>query len=268
MYVSNMRKIFSVIVAAIVALTVATMSSCQSHKNFVYLQDLNDSTSFSIKMDKHVKIRPEDRLYVSVNSRDEKTAKLFQQQTLLNTSMMGGNTGERGGYMVEDDGTIDFPILGRIHVAGLSRSEVAEFIKNKIIEQNLLMDPSVLVELGNARVYTLGELGNTTIPITKDHLSIIEAISLAGGLTDDGLRKNIRVIREEDNMLKQYTIDITSADQITESPVYYLRQNDIIYVEPNKRAVIASTEVRSATFWISVITLPLTLLAIFGVKIF
>lgn len=253
-----MKNIFPLFVLAFLMI----VSSCQSSKNFLYLQDLNDSIEFNINMDKHLKIRPEDRLYVSVSSRDEKTAKLFQQQSVSSTMMTGGSNTDRGGYMVDDEGCIDFPILGKIHVAGMSRSEVAEYIKQQLIDQNQLVDPSVLVELGNARVYLLGELGSGTIPITKDHLSIIEAVSLAGGLGDDGLRKNIRVIREEEGVLKQHTVDITSAENLTNSPVYYLRQNDIIYVEPTKRAVFAKNEFKSVTFWISVITVPVTLWAL------
>lgn len=255
-----MRKIFSVI--AIVALMAAMMSSCQSSKNFLYLQDLNDSTSFDIRMDKLLKVQPEDRLYIAVSSRDEKTAKLFQQQTSTNTMMMGGSNGARGGYVVDTEGNIDFPILGKIHVGGMSRADVAEYVKQQLIEQNLLMDPSVIVELGNAQVYLLGELGSGALPITKDHMSIIEAVSMAGGLTDDGLRKKIRVIREEDGVLSQHTIDLTSAEDITNSPVYYLRQNDILYVEPNKRAIFAKNEFKSVTFWISVITIPVTIWAL------
>jgi len=245
------------------AALLGSLSSCQSSKNFLYLQDLTDSTQFDIKMDRLLKIQPEDRLYISVNSRDEKTAKLFQQQTSASSSMMAaGVGGNRGGYMVDDEGCIDFPILGKIHVGGMSRVEVAEYIKGQLIEQNLLMDPSVMVELGNAQVYVLGELGSSTIQISKDHLSIIEAVSMAGGLTDDGLRKKIRVIREENGTLSQHTVDLTSAEDITQSPVYYLRQNDILYVEPNKRAIFAKNEFKSVTFWISVITVPVTLWAL------
>lgn len=247
---------------ALLMLVALVATSCHGPQRILYLQDLNDSTSFKIAQEKSLVIHPEDRLYIMVSSRDEQTSKLFQQQT--SGMMSGGMSQERGGYIVDKEGYIDFPILGKLQVAGKTRSQVSDYVKQEIESRNMLKDPTVMVELGNACVYVLGEMGSGTISIEKDHLSILEAISKAGDLNINGLRKNIRVIREEDGVLKNYTVDLTSADNITSSPVYYLQQNDIIYVEPNSIAIYQSTRmgntVRTPAFWISMASVAATVL--------
>ena len=163
-------------------------------------------------------------------------------------------------YTVSPKGYIDFPVLGELYVEGMTKSELAGFIKGELMGRDLVKDPIVTVEFMNFGVSVLGEVLNPgRYDITKDQVNVLEAISMAGDLTIQGLRENVAVLREEADGLHTYRIDLTNFKDMASSPAYYLKQGDIIYVEPNnvrKRQTTANgNNLLSTGFWISVASL-------------
>ena len=163
-------------------------------------------------------------------------------------------------YTVDQNGCIDFPVLGTLQVAGKTRAEVAEYIKGKLVNENLVKDAVVIVEYANTAVTIMGEVKNPgRIGFNRDRLSLLDAIGLAGDLTIQGKRTNVLVVREIDGNPTAFRVDLTDAESLMNSPVYYLQQNDVVYVEPNdmkkRSSIVNGNTVLSASFWVSVASL-------------
>ncbi|MFG6423693.1 MAG: polysaccharide biosynthesis/export family protein, partial [Paramuribaculum sp.] len=162
------------------------------------------------------------------------------------------------------DGTSDYPILGEIRGAGLSRTEVAAKIKESIIAKNLLKDPIVPVEFMNASISILGDVAHPgEYAIDRDNLNIFQALSKAGDLNITGMRENVLVVREEFGQDIAYRLDLTNTQALMQSPAFYLQQNDVVYVEPNdtkkRQANANGNTVLTPTFWMSVVSLLTTI---------
>lgn len=267
-----MKKICSFLLG----LLALAITSCMSPTDVVYMQDLTPDAPQNIPPVQLIRIKPEDKLYIHVHCRDENIGALFN----VNGGYTGGGYGAsyyNGGgsdlstYVVDQKGNIDFPILGKIHVAGLTRQEVAYAVRERLIEENLVKDPFVNCSLSTASYYTLGELHGGQIRIPRDAFTIIEAIAQAGDLDIQGMRTNVRVFREVNGQLRTYEVDLTNASSIINSPVYYIQPNDIIYVEPTKKRQYDTTalgnSVRTPSFWMgtlgTVISLGLTIYTLF-----
>ncbi len=249
---------------------VLMMASCSTPKNIPYFQDVVDGSSDSIAVSKTITIRPGDKISIIVNSKNTKISAMFNLSYA--TRYMGAisddvvstaqNAGVQG-YMVEDDGTIDFPVLGRVHVAGLTRDEISRLIKDKLISEGLVQDPVVTVEYLNLKVSVLGEVNKPgRVSIDRDAYTILDALSAAGDLTIYGMRESVRVIRSEEGLRKTYVVNLCSAQNLYSSPVFYLQQNDMIYVEPNdvraRQSTVNGNNVRSTSFWVSIASLLAT----------
>lgn len=249
---------------------VLMMASCSTPKNIPYFQDVVDGSSDSIAVSKTITIRPGDKISIIVNSKNTKISAMFNLSYA--TRYMGAvsddvvstaqNAGVQG-YMVEEDGTIDFPVLGRVHVAGLTRDEISRLIKDKLISEGLVQDPVVTVEYLNLKVSVLGEVNKPgRVSIDRDAYTILDALSAAGDLTIYGMRESVRVIRSEEGLRKTYVVNLCSAQNLYSSPVFYLQQNDMIYVEPNdvraRQSTVNGNNVRSTSFWVSIASLLAT----------
>ena len=135
---------------------------------------------------------------------------------------------------MDSKGDIDFPVLGKLHVQDMTREEVAVYIKKELQSHDLIKDPVVTVEFMNLSVNVMGEVNRPgRYNIDKDHLTILDALSQAGDLTIYGKREKVLVLRNENGKQRVYGINLCSADHLYSSPVYYLQQNDVVYVEPN-----------------------------------
>lgn len=161
---------------------------------------------------------------------------------------------------MSSEGTIDFPVLGVLKVEGMSRSELAGFVKGELIGRELVKDPVVTVEFLNTGFSVMGEVNRTgRYDINKDRLNILEALSLAGDLTIQGQRENVIVVREEKDGIHTYRVDLTNFKSLSSSPAYYIKQGDIIYVEPNsvrkRQTTVNGNNILSAGFWVSVASL-------------
>jgi polysaccharide export outer membrane protein len=135
---------------------------------------------------------------------------------------------------VDKNGEIDFPTLGKLRVAGLTRDELSTSIKNKLIAENYISDPIVTVQFLNFRIFVAGEVAKPGMyEVINDRITLLESLSMAGDLTFCGRRDNVKIIREKNGERRVYTVDLRTTD-LFNSPAYYLQQNDYIYVEPNK----------------------------------
>ena len=165
------------------------------------------------------------------------------------------------GYTVDSEGYIDFPQLGLIKVAGLKREEVAYTVKEKLVESNLLKDPVVTVEYANLGFNIMGEVNKPgRYSFDRDRLTLLDALAMAGDLSIQGKRQNILLMREQkDGKHITYRLDLQNAQQLMQSPAFYIQQNDVIYVEPNayraRQTTVNGNNVLSASFWISVASL-------------
>ncbi|MCS2724508.1 polysaccharide biosynthesis/export family protein [Bacteroides uniformis] len=248
-------------------LTVAfLLGSCATPK-VAYFTDLKRGTAEQVLNPLEIRVRPEDKISILVNSKDPLLVDLFNLPIIsrqIGTTSGTFNNQGLSGYTVNKDGNIDFPVLGHVHVAGMTREEIASCIKEELTSKNLVKDPVVTVEFMNLTVSVLGEVENPgRFNIDKDKLTLLDALALAGDLTVYGKRDNVLVQREENGKKVFYTVNLNSGHDLYASPVYYLQQNDIVYVEPNsvraRQSTVNGNNVRSTSFWLSLASLLTTI---------
>ena len=252
------------------AVTCALMlGSCGTPKQVVYFQDLKPGeTEIKLPEVKAITVRPEDKISIIVNSRDPQLTDLFNLpyvsrqlgQSLRTNGVTASSNQGVSAYTVDAEGKIDFPVLGKIYVAGMKREEIAECIKSELIKGNLVKDPVVTVEFANLCISVLGEVNSPgRFSIDRDRLTILDALSMAGDLTIYGNRSKVMVLRQEGNTQRVYGVNLTSGNHVYTSPAYYLQQNDVVYVEPNavkaRQSTVNGNNVRSTSFWISLASL-------------
>ena len=244
------------------------LSSCDMSKRITYFQDIQDqrTTYINEQPTPEIRLRPEDKISIIVNTKVPELTALFNLPYTARvlgsqTEQLSSNSQGTSGYIIKADGSIDFPVLGMVQAAGKTRDELAAHIKSELINRNLVTDPVVTVEFVNLKFSVMGEVRSPgSYPITRDHITLLDALSMAGDLTIDGKRDNVMVLRPNaTGKLTAYTVDMLSFNDVQHSPAYYIHQNDYIYVEPNKKRANQSTvnanTVESASFWISVVSL-------------
>lgn len=215
-----------------------TFSSCNSLKEFKYFSDIQkDSTTLIKVKPKEAIIQTGDILQISVSGPDEL---VIRQINGVTTAVGAGSQGAPSpGYLVNDSGSITFPLIGVIRVRGLLKDQLADTIKHRLVAMKLLLDPIVMVRLINFKVTVMGEVmrpGIITVP--NEHITITEAISQSGDITSYGRRDNVLVIREKNGKRIYKRIDLTK-NTVFDSEFYYLENQDIIYVEPSKKKAAA-----------------------------
>ena len=220
------------------------LCSCATVKDIAYFQ--NKIVDHPEKIDKHagIVIQPKDQLSIVISSRNPELAAMFNLPLI--TYQAGGETLSTGsqrllGYVVDNQGMIDFPVLGPLKVDGLTRWELSEMIKKELLSRKLLSDAVVTVEFMNFKVSVIGEVAAPgTYAIQGDKVTVLQAISMARDLTIFGQRENVSVIRERNGERTIYEINLCDVD-LFKSPAYYLQQNDIVYVQPNQNKARQST---------------------------
>lgn len=235
--------------------------SCASQKQISYLQNVPERYEQIIENNYEITIHPDDLLSIMVNSKDTELAQMFNLpmvsfQINNSTTGIGSSQNKVLGYLVDSEGYIDFPFLGKLKVLGLTRTQLTSLIKEQLIGKGLLNDPIVTVQFLNFRISVMGEVSHPgTFDLTSDRITILEALSRAGDLTIYGKRDNVKIIREQNGKRSVATLDLRN-DNIFNSPYYYLQQNDIVYVEPNK-AKAGQREInqnRSIGTWASIVS--------------
>lgn len=276
----------SILNASLVTLAMLAATSCKAPKDVAYFQDTETTAIIDAAQVRNITVRPEDKLSIVIKTKDPEISNLFNLP--IYSSRIGQTSGSVNGsgtkslnftangndgvatYTVNPQGDIDFPVLGKLHVAGMTRSELASFIKGEIEGRDLAKDPVVTVEFLGSGINMMGEVMSPgRYDLNKDKINIIEAITLAGDLTINGRRDNVRVIREENGKVNTYFVNLTDLDSTVKSPAYYLQQNDIIYVEPNNKrkreTSVNGNNVYSTSFWISVASLVTSAVSTIGV---
>ena len=244
------------------------LASCnpETYKKINYLQDVKQDTTMTMKVNKGIIIQPQDQLSIIVTSRDPRMATPFNLS--VSSFYTGSELSATGasqritGYVVSNEGDIDFPSLGELHVAGLNRWQLQELIKDRLADSGLLKDAIVTVEFLNFKISVLGEVtAPGTYSVTGDKITILQALALARDLTIFGQRENVQVIREQNGRRQIFKMDLTSSDIFT-SEAYYLQQNDVVYVTPSKvragQGEINENYFKSGSFWISLASISMT----------
>lgn len=257
-----------VLVAAVAA--AGMLTGCHTPKNVTYFSDLEAGMRKEINAAADIKVRPDDRLSIVVVSKNPELASLFNLPMVAQrvgqpgvTSTVSSSSNEVASYVVDRYGDIQFPILGTLHIGGMRRAEVAEYISQELMSRNLVKDPTVVVDFLNHGVSVLGEVARPgRVNFDRDRYTLLDAIAGAGDLTIQGRRENVLVLRQEDGRQVAYRVDLTDADATLASPAFYLQQDDVVYVAPNNVRIRQTTANGSApltpSFWISIASLLTT----------
>lgn len=258
-------------------------ASCATNKQIRYFQDAQNADSAKIALSSpEIRIQTEDKISIVVSCRDPELAHMFNlpysARYVGSQSLTSASSNNQGlmCYTVDPEGNIDFPELGKLQVAGMTRSELAAYIKGQLVGRALVQDPVVTVEFASLQIAVIGEVKSPgRYNILRDKVTILDAISMAGDLTINGWRKNVMVLRADSlGEVQTYTVDLTSIDSVKNSPVYYLCQNDMVYVSPSKKRTRESDPngnwFTSPSFWISslsaITTTTSTMLLILGLR--
>ena len=259
----NCFKLKSLIVVSAVA---ALAVSCAATTSISYFQDADAHGLSQPVQENHIRLRPEDKVAIIVNTSNDQLTNLFnlpyisQRLGGVSQSVSSNYSQAVSGYTVDESGDIDFPVLGKIHVEGLTRPELATCIKEALVSRDLVKEPVVTVEFMNLTVSVMGEVNRPgRYAIEKDKLTLLDALSMAGDLTIYGNRENVKVLRLVDGKQVSFKVNLCDAQSVFSSPVYFVQQDDLIYIEPNemraRQSTVNGNNVRSTSFWISVASL-------------
>ena len=253
----NMKKL---LIPFVLMTIVLLLDACSSAKQVAYFQNI-DSTSLTASKGLYdARIMPKDLLTITVVTSDPSTSKPFNlsiQNTLGTDGRLGSTTGSLLQYLVNNDGDIDFPVVGTVHVAGLTKDQCEDLIKSKVKPDLAESEnPVVTVSMSSYRVTVAGEVTSPkVVPVSTEKMSVLEALAQAGDLTIYGRRDNVLLIRENaDGQKEAHRLNLNDAN-IINSPYYYVQQNDYIYVEPNSVKAKNSAIGQSTTLWFSFVSI-------------
>ncbi len=233
------------------------LASCASRKDVVYFQNSQDFETLVNKNTFSPKFKIDDLISIHISTLNAEASAPFN---LYRGSEEGGIRPEQVDYLVDKDGEIDFPVIGKIKVAGLSPEELRQLLRDRL--KDYLIDPIINIRLKNFTVTVLGDVNKPgTYSVIGERITLMEAIGMAGDLKIKGRRDNVMVIRDFDGTKVYTKVDLTDK-KVLNSPVYYLTQNDIVYVEPNKSSVASSTLDNRATIIVSILSVLITSTAI------
>ncbi len=241
----------------LLGLFIVLVTSCTSYKSVPYLQNPEVVNNYGKELPMYdAKIMPKDLLSITINTTDPQAAAPFNLtvQTPMNAAVTNINTTTQPTlqlYLVNNQGEIDFPVIGRLLVGGLTKNQSEDLIREKL-KPYLKETPIVTVRLSNYKISVLGEVTRPgSFTVSNEKVNVLEALAMAGDMTVYGIRDNVKLIREDANGKREIiNLNLNDADFII-SPYYYLKQNDIIYVTPNKTKAKNSDIGNSTTLWFS-----------------
>lgn len=241
------------------------LAGCQSYKKVPYLQDALREAQTTDSLDRaamtlyDARIMPKDLLTIVVSCPEEPELAMPFNLTVAPTIEKTGNNSLTSQptlqqYLVDNAGNVDFPIIGTIHLGGLTKGEAEQLIKDKLKPQ-FREDPIVTVRMVNYKISVIGEVNQPgTFTISNEKVNIFEALAMAGDMTIYGIRDNVKLIREDDKGQRNI-IELNLNDpNVLKSPYYYMQQNDILYITPNKVKAKTSAISTSTTIWFTVIS--------------
>ena len=238
---------------ALFLLSIVLLAGCGTPANIVYFQDAPHNEELSPLKVEYIRLQPTDQISIVVNSRDPQVASMFNLpyygKRLADSQSLTGSGGNMNagaqsisGYTVDSHGDIDFPVLGKIHLAGLTREEAENSIKTLLLESRQIKDPVVIVEFMNLGFSVLGDVSRPgRYKIDRDRFTLFDALSLAGDLTINGQREDVALVRHEADHDVLYRLNLLDIKQIYDSPAFYVQQGDVIYVTPNEKRQREST---------------------------
>lgn len=235
------------------------LQGCSKAKEFVYIEDIQPNVTMNVQDPRPLRLQVGDQLTINVHSRDRELVEMFN---------VGGQGSSRGVYTVDEKGCIEMPILGSVSVKGLTRMDLQNAIRYKLLASKLVRDPIVNVEFVDMSYFVVGDMGTGKHSIDRDQITILEAVAECGDIAMTGRRDNILVLRTVDGQQTPYEVNLTSTYDLYSSPVYYLQQNDVIYVRPTDQKIdqtsVYGSSWRTPTFWISSFTSVLALITLFS----
>ncbi|MCL1669417.1 polysaccharide biosynthesis/export family protein [Elizabethkingia ursingii] len=218
------------------------LSSCLS-KKVVYVNDMLPDTEYPVAEAPAIRLQKNDRISIQVSAKSLELAAPFN--TVAGTYKVGTDgsvstgvdqSSNAQGYLIDREGNVAFPVLGNLHVEGLTLEEVRDLVRNKLINGQLISEPIVKVEILNFKISVTGAIGNRVLDAPDGRMTLLEAITKAGGIGVNAAPDKITVIREEEGVRRKIVTNIQS-QEIFNSPAYYLKQNDIVYIEPRSAEV-------------------------------
>ncbi len=245
--VFDMKKIIKTFLFSIVVVTAMSVSSCMSTKKIVYMQGAD--TVYAIPQEIaqafELKIQSDDELAISVTSKNAELIKPFDNNTLIgggsgisrtgSSSTTQNTTSGVAYFLVDKKGNIEFPVFGTINTRNKSCKELALELQKRFINEGHIKDAVVNVKIMSFKVTVLGDVKNPgTQTFTGERLTLLEALGRSGDMNSSAKRENVLVMREEDGKRVTYQVNMCDAKSVFESPAYYLQQNDVVYVQPNK----------------------------------
>jgi len=262
-----MKKIFFLL-----SISVIILSSCSSVADFNYFQDTaNGDVNHIPTLTEAVTVKPYDKIFIFISCKDPQLAAIYNLVTVTNRignqsgNISYSNSSSVTSYTVDENGNVEVPVMGKIHVGGLTRNQIAEMVKKRLTTSaEGVKDATVTVEFANLHIGVLGEVRSQgVIAIDRDQFTLLDAIARAGDLTQYGNRKNVKVFRKNGSKVQTYEVDLTNFQSVCQSPVYMLQQDDVIYVEPNKVRARQSTATGNTlltpSFWMSALSVGLSI---------
>lgn len=234
------------------------ITSCTTKKDIIYFQDIKNKQQAQVQ---YVvpKIQVNDILNINVSALNPEAVAPFNQQ-FVNFGAQSDTNMKLRGYLVSSEGTIVFPIVGKIKLLGSTLEEAENIIKNILVSKGLLVEPVVSVRLLNGKITILGDISNPgTYSYTEQNITLLQALGYASDLSISAIRKDILVIREENGTRTYGHIDMTKTDWF-DSPYYYIKQNDVIYVYPNGPKIKSAGYITNLSTVLSVVASSITLI--------
>lgn len=253
-----MRK-FKTAFLCLFTLSLLICTSCASKKDIIYFQpdDVELKAAYILNAPK---LQPGDILTISVTADDIRATEPFNLISSYQVGTINNTNPFLPTYAIDESGYIVFPKLGKVKLAGLTRLEAIDLLEKRVSEY--IVSPGIQMTIKNFKVTVLGEvLRPNTYLIEDDRITLLEALGKAGDLTINGVRNNVLVIRETEGVKKEYRVDLTTREALN-SPVYYLAQNDVIYVEPNGAKVQSSKYTQNNSLFISIASIIITIISV------
>ena len=248
------------------------LASCATPKTVSYFPNLSDGDKLIVKESEGILLKPADKLSIIVNT---KSVELNNVLNLPVTSQIIGYTEQQSiyqsrgasGYTIDQDGYIDFPLIGKVKAAGLSRARLAELLKRTMVEKNVATDAVVTIEYINLGFSVLGEVKAPGFYLFEtDRLTLLQALSKAGDMTIYGDRNHVKVIRQTENGGQEaYVLNMQDPEAVMQSPAYILQQNDVVYIQPNnyrKRQSAIASDITNGSFWLSAMSVLTSVLVL------
>lgn len=243
-----------------ISIGILSITSCVSKKDIIYFQN-DEIDQANVSNSYKTIIKPDDLLQITITALDTEAVRPFNLAAVTYSTSSNSAIGvaQQQSYLVDTNGEIDFPVLGKLKIGGMTRDEFIKFLKEKL-EPDYILNSNINVRISNYKVTVLGDVRLPgSYPIPNERITILEAIGLAGDLNISGERNNVLVQREENGEKVQYRVDLLSKKIFT-SPVYYLQQNDVVYVEPNYARIQSASSNSNTSLFISVSSVLVALL--------